>query len=373
MKVAFCNRPNYDNPLGGDAIQMLKTKEYLEKEYPINIDIVTKPQDITQAYDIVHVFNFLTYKISEQFIYRAKELNIKVVSSSIYWDYSYAATKTLNDICGYPEFVSEHRVKLQRKLVTAIGLFLPKPTGVSSCFKKSARWMFDNSDIVAPNSVEESKLLLEWIQRENNVSKIRTVVNATTKEETNSEKKDYSQDAFCAKYGIPDNYILQVGRIEYTKNQLNLIGALLDNPEIPIVFVGKIIDQKYYKKLSKIAMARGNVYFIDAVPYDEIKYFYRYAKLHVLLSLRESPGLVNIEALVNNCPIVISDSRFMPVKTYFEHQPYIVNPLDKEDTKKTILKALRERTVGEFDIDKFTWEVAAKQTFNIYEELIIKN
>ena len=30
INVAFCNRPLYDNPLGGDAIQMLETKKWLE-------------------------------------------------------------------------------------------------------------------------------------------------------------------------------------------------------------------------------------------------------------------------------------------------------------------------------------------------------
>ena len=29
MRVAFCNRPTWNAPLGGDGVQMLKTKEYL--------------------------------------------------------------------------------------------------------------------------------------------------------------------------------------------------------------------------------------------------------------------------------------------------------------------------------------------------------
>lgn len=43
INVAFCNRPSYDNPLGGDAIQMLKTKEWLEILYGIHISIITHP------------------------------------------------------------------------------------------------------------------------------------------------------------------------------------------------------------------------------------------------------------------------------------------------------------------------------------------
>ena len=50
IKIAYCNRPSYDNPLGGDAVQMLKTKEELEKLYNIQIDIITDPSLITKDY-----------------------------------------------------------------------------------------------------------------------------------------------------------------------------------------------------------------------------------------------------------------------------------------------------------------------------------
>ena len=57
INVAFCNRPSYDNPLGGDAIQMLKTKEWLEILYGIHISIITHPNELTVNFNIVHVFN----------------------------------------------------------------------------------------------------------------------------------------------------------------------------------------------------------------------------------------------------------------------------------------------------------------------------
>lgn len=52
INVAFCNRPSYDNPLGGDAIQMLKTKEWLEILYGIHISIITHPNELTVNFNI---------------------------------------------------------------------------------------------------------------------------------------------------------------------------------------------------------------------------------------------------------------------------------------------------------------------------------
>ena len=59
MKIAFCNRPKWDSPLGGDGVQMLKTKAHLEELYGLQINIVTNPEMLDRSYDIVHVFNFV--------------------------------------------------------------------------------------------------------------------------------------------------------------------------------------------------------------------------------------------------------------------------------------------------------------------------
>lgn len=371
MRIAFCNRPNYDNPLGGDAIQMLKTKDYLEINYNVIIDIITNPLEITSKYNIVHVFNFATYDISKKFIKRANEYGIPVVSSPIYWDYSFASTNKLFSLMKYSNHLNEFTIDILKKIIQFIGYISLKPVGVSFLFKKNAKWMFENSNLVAPNSLEEAKLLLAWINKKDTTNKVRIVYNATDIV-NNQINNSISENSFLQTYGIPKDYILQVGRIEYCKNQLNLIAALKDNPEIPIVFVGKTIDLTYYKKLKKQADKRGNVYFLDAVSHNEISNFFKYAKLHVLLSLRESPGLVNIEALSYGCPIVVSDERFLPVNTYFSNQPYVVNPLNIKKVKEVVLNAYKNRLISTFDFEKFSWNNVSKQTYNIYNEILKK-
>lgn len=90
INVAFCNRPLYDNPLGGDAIQMLETKKWLESLYGFHISVITDPKELTDDFDIVHIFNFSTYEITNRFMEKAHQLGIPIVSSCIYWDYSYS-------------------------------------------------------------------------------------------------------------------------------------------------------------------------------------------------------------------------------------------------------------------------------------------
>ncbi len=74
INVAFCNRPLYDNPLGGDAIQMLKQKSGWRSLYGFHISVITDPKELTDDFDIVHIFNFSTYEITNRFMEKSSSI-----------------------------------------------------------------------------------------------------------------------------------------------------------------------------------------------------------------------------------------------------------------------------------------------------------
>lgn len=364
MKIAFCNRPSWDSPLGGDGVQMIKTRDALEKKYPVKIDIITNPNDLEKGYDIIHVFNYATWKITRSFFEKAIELNVPIVSSSIFWDYTYAWNRLTN------LFVTDHVSKFSSEIIRKIARYLANVCGypiyLSSRFRKQLIYFTENSRLILPNSNEEGELLLKFIKRKEMHHKIHVVYNASD----SSEEVHYlPKNEFDIKYGLPENYILQVGRIEPVKNQINLVYALKNYPDIPIVFIGKVSDNRYMNKLKRISEKRGNVYFLDAVPHDEIATFYKYASIHVLLSLRESPGLVSLEALNHDCPIVVANEKYTPTKTYFANQPYIVDPFNIKEIEKILLLAYKERRLHKELINNFTWDIVAEQTYLAYSKI----
>lgn len=367
INIAFCNRPSYDNPLGGDAVQMLKTKEWLMRLFDCNITIITNHDLITKEFDIIHVFNFITCDITEQFILKARKLNIPIVSSCIYWDYSYSFAP-LCYLFKYPSHIRENTVLLFRFLYKCISFIVPKPFGISNRFRKYVRDFVDSSDLILPNSSEEGKLLLDFANKHQSINKIRVVYNGVEFNRNNI----IDEKVFFSKYNIPQNYILQVGRIEFLKNQLNLLYSLLEHSSIPLVFVGQVKDEKYAAKLKMLANKRGNVYFIDRIPHEEMPSFYYYAKLHVLLSLRESPGLSSMEAMSLGCPIIISSNSYLPKETYFPNAPYSVNPFDIRKIRNVILLAYKEQKTIPFNMSKFSWNNVAIQTYNAYKEILSK-
>jgi glycosyltransferase involved in cell wall biosynthesis len=369
MKIAFCNRRNYDNPLGGDAVQMLKTKFWLEKQYDIQVDIVTDAKLLTTSYDIVHVFNYLTYEITETFINKAYQLHIPIVTSSIYWDYSYVVADLYYKVFNIPNCITEETIVHISRYMRLTALLFNKPRGISKKFKHHINDFINKSTLVLPNSQEEAELLLSF-SGSNMSDKIKVVFNGVDIE---PNSVFLGKDEFLRKYHIPDNYILQVGRMEVLKNQLNLLYSLMDDRDIPIVFVGRPVQQRYYSKLLELAGKRGNVFFISEVPHSEIALFYRYAAIHVLMSLRESPGLVNLEAMQENCPIVVPNAVFLPLHTYFSNAPYVANPLDISDIRNVVLNAYEQRQTMKLNTTLFSWSMAAQQTYNAYNEILNKN
>lgn len=366
-RVALCIRKTYLSLIGGDSIQVMKTKEYLEKGFDVSCEIITEPQEISKGFDIVHVFNYSLSKNMKQFMAVAKEKRIPIVSSSIYWDYSFASISYFYKLFNYRLALTERNAKIVMHFAKAIALLTNRPKGLSRRLKRDIDFFMRESDVISPNSIEEGQLLCKFSGVDYNAicDKIKVVVNATDEVSTSSIVD------VCAKYSLPKDYVVQVGRVEFIKNQLNLLLALKDNPEIPIVFVGRHVDEKYSKLLKSIASKRGNVYFIDNVPHDEIYSFYHYAKVHVLMSLRESPGLVSLEALQAGCRIVISDERFVPIDTYFSGITSFCSPFDVNQIKEAVIAEYNEKTPAYKLKGQFTWGEAARQTYDIYTSLYL--
>ena len=372
MKVAFCIRPN--QYAGGDMVQALKTREYLLKlEKDIQIDVLDTPEKLDKSFDVAHIFNYSTEQITNEYFAKALEMNIPIVSSPIYWDYSYAQPS-------YPAYVwtkgfitkSIMRAgKMMNKLFTFIPLGRARvfSFSISSRFRKNIHYYIEKSRFILPNSMEEGKLCYLFSNyKDPSYKKIRVVLNGVDVSGVSILKKE----SFFSKYPIPENYILQVGRIEFAKNQINLVEAMMVKPEIPIVFLGYWDDNaRYYLRMKSAAERRGNVYFVKNVPHDEVYSFYYYAKTHVLLSFRESPGLVSLEALSQKCPIVIPDTRFLPVDTYFGNNSSVevVDLFDKQSIVDGIIKSYNKPHI-EVDLSRFSWLEVAKSTYSVYEEVL---
>jgi glycosyltransferase involved in cell wall biosynthesis len=171
---------------------------------------------------------------------------------------------------------------------------------------------------------------------------------------------------FIKKYGI-NNFIMCVGRIEHIKNQLSLLKAMKGSG-LPLVIIGKPGKQDYFRQC--LDEADQNTTFLQPMPHDELRSAYGAAKVHVLPSWRETPGLVSLEAGLAGCNIVVTDRG--STEEYFGSLAYYCEPDDIFSIKDTIVKAYeapKNSILVQHILNNFTWERAAEKTLAAYKSI----
>lgn len=361
MRILMQNRPDAYERWGGDTTQMVKTAQYMrDLGVEVEISLESKP-DLT-AFDIVHIFNIQTIDSSIQQIKNAHKQNKPIALSTIYWD--------LRQMVNSADYLKFHQSQAVRALAK-INLKLAK-LAVNlhrQMDKPRTKYVLDTAEILLPNSKAELEILIDVFNNAQYRDKYVIVPNGIEQiipENINEETK-----AILTR--LPEKFLLQAANFDPGKNQLNLIKALLDEPEIPIVFAGRGDSNLYGSECKNIANERGNVFFIGEIPHSQMPHIYERAKVHALVSLRESPGLATLEAAIYgaNCEV----SKYSPVEEYFGEDAWICDPLDILSIKKAALNAwnaphsdnLKNRILKEF-----TWEKAAKATLEAYKLIINK-
>ncbi len=184
--------------------------------------------------------------------------------------------------------------------------------------------------------------------------------------------EDYHGDEIFEALGKHCEYILQVGRFDENKNQLNIIKAL-KGTDIDLVFIGGAdhTTQGYYKKCEEAAMGFDNIHLLGWQPKDSkiLRSAYSNAKLVILPSHYETFGLVALEGGVAGANLAFSET--LPILCYSSFKDCLTfNPDNVNQIREVLVKAfglpkdesLREKLIQEFD-----WNKIIDQHIEIYE------
>lgn len=183
---------------------------------------------------------------------------------------------------------------------------------------------------------------------------------------------------FLASLGITNNrYFLCVGNAHPHKNLEKLIDAFLSikNNDFKLVLVGN--DNFFYPRLKEYVKeknANGKIIFTGFVENRDLPEWYQNAYAFIFPSLMEGFGLPALEAMENNCPVLVSDSSSLPeicgdAAIYFD-------PAKKEEIKNVMEKIIASPTLrkelinkGETQCQKFSWKKMAEETLSVYNEV----
>ncbi|MEK7851993.1 MAG: glycosyltransferase family 1 protein, partial [Deltaproteobacteria bacterium] len=188
-------------------------------------------------------------------------------------------------------------------------------------------------------------------------------------------------DEVRRKYSIPDSYILYVGTIQPRKNIGTLVKAYSKLVKAKGVTHKLVITGRkgwLYAPLFELIKSEGleqNVIFTGFVPDEELPYIYNGADLFVYLSLFEGFGIPPLEAMVCGVPVICSDATSLP--EVVGDAGILVDPMDQEGVEKAILNVLISPSLrremqeqGFLQAGKFSWERTARETLEVYREVV---
>ncbi|MEM3737027.1 MAG: glycosyltransferase family 4 protein [Candidatus Bathyarchaeia archaeon] len=248
----------------------------------------------------------------------------------------------------------------------------------------------DTTAQVADNIITVSHVMKEDLTRHGwDEKKIHVVWNGVDPERYNPEVVDTNKiQKLRESYGIREDeqMILFVGRLTWVKGVRNLIQALplilRDFPKVKLVILGRGEEQKDIMELAgRLGVNDKVVYRFEFVQEDERILHYAASDLCVLPSIYEPFGIVSLEAMAMEKPVVVGAKgcvgfREQVIPSGPEQNGIHVNGEDPADIAWGVKEVLRDPAYakklgknGRVRVLKyFTWKVVAEQTLKIYRE-----
>jgi len=357
IKVLYYTDPTAFQIFGGAEIHMLKTKEYLEKmNNHVSVKLFDMFKDKLDEYNILHIFQMRRDCLSICKLAKIKKLKIAI--TTFYegwhpqfeaWKYSSLPLKTASKIRTYYSNLKSYNYPTFEELYP---------------YKD----FLEVGDIILPSSRIEARFLSNKFRI--NPRKFFPVPVGVDKIFSKA-----TPEFFVQKYGLED-FVLFVGRIEQKKNVLRLLKAYRDI-KIPLVIIGHFNywDREYFEECKKAAKHNSNIHFLGFISSRElISSAYAAAKVFVLPSFWETPGIVSLEAGLTGCNLVITDRG--STTEYFKNYALYANPLSIEDIKAKILEAYekpKDNKLKQHILENYSWEKTAKETMEAYNLALNKS
>ncbi len=328
MKVLLCIREDYFRNFAGDSMQVLKTQEFLRKR-GVKADINNGSISDYSSYDIVHLFNLTPMGETYKYFKLALHYRKNIVVSPIYWDLTqyYKYTKDFEGMKLW-DSCTPYRSEILRRC-----------------------------KMIYPNSIMEQQLIKNQFGE-----KLPSTVIYNGVEVEDEEVPLYN---FKERFNL-NNYILCVGRICERKNQFTL-SKICNELGHTLVLIGNIGDRSYLDECLKFS----NVKYIGFMDSYNIYNAYRFARLHVLPSFIETPGLSSLEAGASGCNIVTTEEGC--AREYFLNYAEYCNPYKEDSIGEAILKAYKKPKSSELKEhieNNYSWNKCLEKLYESYERIL---
>lgn len=191
-------------------------------------------------------------------------------------------------------------------------------------------------------------------------------------------KMDNNAELLCVrkKYNLPGDFMLFVGSLKRHKNIERLLLAYTDLKKRGIkhklVIVGRYRPDES-EVLAKIKTT--DAIYLNEVPTQDLVCIYNLSSVLAFPSLYEGFGLPVLEAMACGVPVVVSSKTSLPEVA--GDAGMLCDPGDAKDISDKIYQVLTDQPLRVALVDKgfkrasmFSWGKTAKQTLDVYKEVL---
>ena len=174
-------------------------------------------------------------------------------------------------------------------------------------------------------------------------------------------------------------YILYVGTRNKYKNYINFLKAYSNSKKLKkdfkiIFFGGGNFLSKEKKLFINLGLDINNILYFEGDD-NKLKAYYENASTLVYPSLYEGFGIVPLEAMNYNCPVVSSNLSCLPEvqgEASLKFDPYSIEDIKSKLESVLYSENLRNKLIesGQNQIKNFSWEKCADETQLVYNQFI---
>jgi glycosyltransferase involved in cell wall biosynthesis len=219
-------------------------------------------------------------------------------------------------------------------------------------------------------------------------SRIDVIYNAIDERFLHGHATDVDRKLLVERYQINYPFLLYAGRISPHKNLVRIIEAFsalraeLEKdgkyPDLKLIIIGDELSKNPDLRRTVIrGGVQNDVRFLGFVPIEVLRIFYDAAKIFVFPSLYEGFGLPPLEAMAHGTPVLASNTSSLP--EVVGNAAVLVNPENVFEIMRAMHRVLCDQGLRERmkrrcyeQAKKFSWDIAARQLLDAYQEVADK-
>lgn len=167
-----------------------------------------------------------------------------------------------------------------------------------------------------------------------------------------------------------ENFCLHVSRLSYWGKNVERLIEAAKKYKFQLKLAGSLFGKGDKKWLDGLIKDAPNIEYVGFLSEEELKNYYKRAKVFALPSIVEGVGFVALEAAVYGAEIVLTD--IGAPKEYYDGRAFLVSPYDVDAIGKAVVKALQEGKsqpgLKQYIVEHYSFDVLSKRLHDVLQK-----